>query len=378
MRIGRPACQDTTKCGGGLKGAYQGKTDPAKKKLHSVNRVLDSNPSREKKRMRIGTVPLSNNLILAPLAGITDLAFRLMAREFGCGLVVTEMVSAMGLVHGGRRTQGLLESDPDEKPLCVQLFGCDAEVMAKAAAMCQRQGADVIDINMGCPVRKVVKSGAGLALMRDPALAGRIVAAVRRSIRIPLTVKMRSGWSKSEPAAVRIARIAESEGADAVTVHPRYKEPGFSESADWEVIGQVRQTVPIPVIGNGDVASGEDAAAMLERTGCHGVMLGRGALGRPWIFRQITGYLNTGETPPDPPPVRRMEIIRRHFEKLCEIKGPRLATKVFRKHLIWYTRALPGAARFRRGLAEIVEPEALMDYTERFVLHEEGAAPSPA
>ena len=315
--------------------------------------------------MRIGGVDVSPGLILAPMAGVTDLAFRLLAKRFGCGLVVTEMVSAAGLVRGGKRTLALLESDPNERPLSVQIFGPDAACLAEAAAVCERMGADIVDINMGCPVKKVVRTGAGLALMRDPVIAARMVAAVRKRIRVPLTVKMRAGL-EGETTAVEVAKAVESEGADAVAIHPRFRNTTWAEHSRWEVIGEVAAAVKIPVIGNGDVASAVDAKLMLSSTGCQAVMIGRAALGRPWIFREISEEIKTGKRSEELCLSERLEIIRSHLEKMVALKGPRAATGAFRMHLACYTRNLPGSAGFRKGLSGLQDPESSMRHVESF------------
>jgi tRNA-dihydrouridine synthase B len=296
-------------------------------------------------RMKISHLQLKNQIILAPMAGITDLPYRRVMKRFGAGMVFTEMVSANGLVRAGRRTRELLRSTPDERPLGIQLFGDDPAVLARAAEMVCEDG-DLIDINLGCPVPKVVRSGAGSALLRDPRKAGRVVAAVRRAVGLPLTIKLRSGWDASSVNFLDVARIAVAEGADAVTLHPRTRSQGFGGQADWEQIRQLKESLPVPVIGSGDIFTAADALTMFERTGCDGVMIGRGGYGNPWLIREI---LAAREGLPYTPPtnLERLEIARWHVEVFLEDFGPRKALLDMRKHLCWYSRGLPGAAVFR-------------------------------
>ena len=258
--------------------------------------------------MKIGTLSLKNNLVLAPMAGVTDLAFRLITRPFGAGLCFTEMVSSNGLVRKTARTYRYLDSSPDDRPLGVQIFGADPDILAEAAAFVTKEGASLIDINAGCPVKKVLKTGAGAALMRDPVRFIGIVTKVRSATHLPLTVKIRAGWGPGEINAVAIARSAQDCGADAVTVHPRTVKQGFGGTADWELIGRVKEMVDIPVIGSGDIRRGEDARRMQAQTGCDGIMVGRGALGNPWIFRDIQGVLSDGMSPPPPVAVTQSQV----------------------------------------------------------------------
>jgi tRNA-dihydrouridine synthase B len=285
-------------------------------------------------------------VVLAPLAGVTDLAFRLLAKRHGCGLVTSEMVSATGLCHGGRGSREILATAPEEAPLAVQLFGADPAAMAEAAGIAVASGAAVIDVNMGCPVRKVVKTGAGIALMRDAALAARIVRAIRDAVEVPVTVKIRSGPDPRTPNAAEFARAMEEAGADAVTVHARFGGTRYAVPADWSVIREVAAAASVPVIGNGDVASGDDARRMLAETGAAAVMVGRGALGRPWVFREIRAALDGREAEPVTPAERR-EVAREHLRLLCGIKPERVAVREFRKHAGWYSRGLAGGAQFR-------------------------------
>ncbi|HML79851.1 tRNA dihydrouridine synthase DusB [Geobacter sulfurreducens] len=314
--------------------------------------------------LTIGSLPLGNNLILAPMAGITNLPFRLLAREQGAGLCFTEMVSVNGLVREGKKSFELLRSVPDDRPLGIQLFGDDPDVMGRVAATVEQYG-DLIDINMGCPVKKVVGTGAGSALMREPDKVRAIVRAVRRATRLPLTVKIRSGWSCEDANFIQIARIAEEEGCDAVTLHPRSRAQMFEGSADWTKLAELKRAVAIPVIGSGDLFSAADVAAMLERTGCDGVMIARGALGNPWIFRQALDLM-AGRDPSTASPAERLAVARRHLALFTEMAGEQVAAREMRKHLGWYSHGLPGAAQFRKEINEIEGNGALMEAVSRF------------
>ena len=295
--------------------------------------------------MRIGQLQLTNNIILAPMAGITDLPYRLIMKRFGAGLVFTEMVSANGLIRTGRRTRELLESDPTERPLGVQLFGEDPAVLAEAARLVEDVG-DLLDLNFGCPVPKVVRSGAGSALLRDPLRVGKIVAAVIRASDRPLTVKIRSGWDAESINFLEIGRIAEAEGAAAVTLHPRTRAQGFSGHSDWQHLAALKAALKIPVIGSGDIFCGDDAIAMLTMTGCDGLMIGRGGYGNPWLIRDILN-LQAGVAPTPPTARERLQVADDHLELSAALNGPARALFEMRKHLCWYARGLPGAAHFR-------------------------------
>ncbi len=304
--------------------------------------------------MRIGNLQLSNNLILAPLAGITDLAFRTIVRRYGCGLCYTEMVSADGLVRGHRGSLNYLRSGTGDRPLIAQIFGSDPVVLAAAARIIEEGGlADAVDINMGCPVKPVVRRGAGAALMREPEKVRLILQAARKATGLPLTVKIRSGWSAQERNAIEIARIAEGEGVDAIAVHPRTASQGFSGRADWAVITEVKKALRIPVIGNGDVETPEDVNAMLGRTGCDGVMIGRSALGNPWIFRNALSLLR-GEGIELAQPQEKEQLIREQLEMSVGLYGEVFGVKNFRKHLFWSTRGLRGSAAFRKEAGIII------------------------
>lgn len=318
-----------------------------------------------KSTLQIGSLRLENRLLLAPMAGITNLPFRLLVKPLGPALVFSEMISAAGLLRGQRRTLEYLSTDPGEGPLAVQLFGSDPEELAAAARMAVERGAAAVDINMGCPVRKVVKTGAGAALLRDPGRIEAVVGRVRQAVGVSLTVKMRAGWSPSRPTALEAAQIAEAQGADAVCVHGRFATQGFSGRADWGIIRQVKRRVRIPVIGNGDVFQPHMALRLREASGCDGVMIGRGAIGNPWIFRQIFD-LEAGRPLQAPSLGERRRMILRHFELLSRHVGEGLAARQMRGLLMWYTRGLPGSSRFRGSIGSITGRETLWAALDRY------------
>ncbi len=309
---------------------------------------------------------LHDKVMLAPLAGITNLPSRLIAREFGCQLCFTEMISANGLVRETAKTIEYLMTSPEDKPLGIQLFGADPAVMARAAEFVAGQSPDFIDINMGCPVRKVVKTGSGARLLKDPPLAGQIIQAVVKAVNIPVTVKIRSGWSPGSINATEIARIAEDSGASAVIVHGRTADQGFSGQADWSVIARVKAAVKIPVIGNGDIWQPKDAVRMREQTGCDAVMVGRGALGNPWIFQQIVRSFSGRSDICSPTPAERHSIIKKHWELEKSFFGSRIANRSFRKHLLWYTRGLPGSGRFRETVGKMTDTDMILSELNKY------------
>jgi len=307
----------------------------------------------------IGSVRLANATILAPLAGITNLPMRLLCKAGGAGLVCSEMISANGLVHGSSKTAAMLRSTPAERPLSIQIFGADPAVMAEAARMVAAAGADILDINFGCSVRKVVKTGAGAALMRDARRAEAVLEAVRRAVSIPLTIKIRSGWTASGDQALEIAAVAENCGVDAVTVHPRTAGQGFSGRADWSLIGRIRQRLRVPVIGNGDIVAPEDAVRMQQETGCAAVMIGRAAIGNPWIFGQIEALWTTGTYRAVSPAERRLAM-RRYASATVAEYGETVGCRLLRSRLGWFVRGLRYGSRFREGIKHLEsEAEAL-------------------
>jgi nifR3 family TIM-barrel protein len=295
--------------------------------------------------LTIGTLTLDNKLMLAPMAGITNLPMRLMARSQGAALCFTEMVSVNGLVREGKKSFELVRSTPGDRPLGIQIFGDDPGLMAEGARLVEGYG-DLIDINMGCPVRKVVASGAGSALLREPAKVAAIIRAVRRTTNLPLTIKIRTGWETGTANFLEIGRIAGEEGCDAITLHPRSRAQMFEGKADWSSIGELKEAVRLPVIGSGDLFAAADIVSMLRQTGCDGVMIARGGLGNPWIFRETLDIL-AGREPRSSTPAERAETALRHLEMCIAADGEKIACREMRKHLCWYARGVSGAARFR-------------------------------
>ena len=308
--------------------------------------------------LRIGAVTLENHLVMAPMAGITNLPFRTLVRRLGAGLVTTEMVSAMGLTQDHPRTRRYLRSWPDEKPLSVQLFGAGPRSMAEAARIAVEAGADIIDINMGCPVRKVAKTGAGAALLDHPERVAEIVTAIRLACTVPVTAKIRAGWTPDRPTGVGIARVIEECGADAVTVHPRFATQRYTGRADWRLIRAVKEAVEIPVVGNGDVFQASDALRMRAETGCDGVMIGRAAVGNPWIFRQVLD-LEAGREPGEPTLDERRSHILEHYRLLARTVGEERAPYMMRGLLLAYTKGLPYSSRFRDRITRIRDFDTL-------------------
>ncbi len=320
------------------------------------------------KKLKIGPVETKNNVVLAPMAGVCNPAFRLIAKEFGVGLVCAEMVSDKAILHGNERTRKMLYVDEREKPLSLQIFGGDKESLVEAAKIVDRQtNADIIDINMGCPAPKVVKCDAGARWLLDPKKIEELVAAVVDAVEKPVTVKMRIGWDENHIYAVENALAVQRAGGKAVAVHGRTRKQMYTGKANWDIIRQVKEAVDIPVIGNGDVFTPEDAKRMLEQTGCDGVMIGRGALGNPWMLHRTVHYLETGELLPEPTPREKVEIALLHMDRLIALRGEEVAVREMRKHASWYLKGLRGAARVKERVNEQTTREGMARVLWEFV-----------
>ena len=315
-------------------------------------------------KLQIGNVTLPNQVVLAPMAGVCDLPFRLLCREQGAGLVCREMVSAKAIYYHNKNTELLMQTDPGEHPVSLQLFGSDPKIMSEMAKQIEERPFDILDVNMGCPVPKVVNNGEGSALMKNPALAREIVTAMAKAVKKPLTVKIRMGFDGEHINAVEIAKIIEDSGAAAVAVHGRTRQQYYSGEADWEIIRKVKEAVSIPVIGNGDVDSPQKAKRMLEETGCDGVMVGRAARGNPWLLGRIARYLEDGELLENPSPEEVKTMILRHARMQLEYKGEYTGMREMRKHVAWYTAGYPRSSKLRQavnGLESLNQLEELLE-----------------
>ncbi|MBE5910542.1 tRNA dihydrouridine synthase DusB [Pseudobutyrivibrio sp.] len=318
-------------------------------------------------KLQIGNVTLDNNLILAPMAGVTDLPFRLLCKEQGAALCCMEMVSAKGILYNNKNTESLLTVDERERPVSLQLFGSDPEIMGAMAAKIEHRNFDILDINMGCPVPKVVNNGDGSALMKNPVLAGKIIESMVKAIKKPVTVKIRKGFDDDHINAVEMAHVAEESGAAAIAVHGRTREQFYSGKADWSIIADVKSAVKIPVIGNGDILDAKDVIAMKEQTGCDGFMIGRGAQGNPWIFHQILHYFETGELIGKPPMEEMVQTMLRHAKLQIEFKGDYLGIREMRKHAAWYTAGYKGASKLRGRINDVESYEELEQLFNEFL-----------
>lgn len=316
------------------------------------------------KKLKIGNVELKNNLILAPMAGITNLPFRVICEKYNPGMVCTEMASSKAIFYNDNKTKRLLNTEGEKRPISFQIFGSDEEAMAYAAKYVSKF-ADIIDINMGCPAPKVVKNGDGSKLLLDLDKVKTIMQAVVNNSTVPVTVKIRKGWDNDHIVAVEVAKIAQEVGISAITVHGRTRSEFYTGDADWDIIKQVKQSVDIPVIGNGDIVDGKTALKMFQDTGVDGIMIGRGALGNPWIFREIQYFLETGKELKPPTKEEKLEIIKQHIELAVEEKGE-IAVKELRKHISWYTKNLKNSSEFRKYMNQIESKRELIEKIEEY------------
>ncbi len=321
--------------------------------------------------MKIGNLEINGIAALAPMAGVADRAFRELCMGYGAAFCVGELTSAKGIVLGSHKSRELLSVENAERPMASQLFGCDPQIMAQAAETALTYHPEFIDINMGCPAPKVIAGGGGSALLKDIPLAASIVKAVKNAVNVPVTVKMRLGYDKDHIVATDLAKAVEQAGADAITVHGRTREQMYAPYADWNQIRKVKEAVSVPVIGNGDVYTAADAAKMLEQTGCDMVMIGRGAMGAPWIFQQVNAYLNEGILLPDPPIAQKMTVLIKQCEMMCRYKDPYLAMLQIRKHAAWYIKGLRGAADLRRQCGQIQTMEDLHRLAAQVIINEQ-------
>ena len=319
--------------------------------------------------MKIGNVQLDNEVFLSPMAGVTDLPFRTICKEKGCGMLYTEMINAKALCYDDENTKKMLRMDKDEHPVAVQIFGSDPEFMGKAAIIMNQYPNEILDINMGCPAPKVIKNGDGSALMRNPKLAAEVLTAVVKNSEKPVTLKIRKGWDDDSVNAVEIAKIAEECGISALAIHGRTREQFYSGKADWDIIAEIKQAINIPVIGNGDVFEVEDAVNMLEKTKCDAIMIGRGAQGNPWIFNRINHYMKTGKILPEPTLEEKITTAIRHMNLAVAEHGDYVAVREMRKHIGWYLKGLKNSDKYRDQINKITDYKEVIAMLEEYMQH---------
>lgn len=317
--------------------------------------------------MNIGNVQLDNEVFLSPMAGVTDLPFRLICKEKGCGMLYTEMINAKALCYDDENTKKMLKIEDEEHPIAVQIFGSDPEFMGKAAAIMNEYPNEILDINMGCPAPKVIKNGDGSALMRNPKLAAEVLESVVKNSKKPVTLKIRKGWDDDSVNAVEIAKIAEECGISALAIHGRTREQFYSGKADWDIIAEIKQSINIPVIGNGDVFEVEDAVNMLEKTKCDAIMIGRGAQGNPWIFKRINHYMKTGEILPEPTLEEKITTAIKHMNLAVSEHGDYVAVREMRKHIGWYLKGLKNSAKYRDQINKITDYKEVIFMLEEYM-----------